>query len=398
MMTQRQLFLQNIAQTSDEPLLLEVETAEGIYMYTPQGQKVIDFISGIAVSSVGHRHPKVVEAVKNQVDKYMHLMVYGEMVQAPQVKLAQKLTDILPESLNAVFFVNSGSEANEGALKLAKRFTGRSEIFAFRNAYHGSSHGCLSLTGNTEYTRAFRPLLPDVNHLNYNNFEDIERISDKTACVVVEALQAEAGCVVPRPGFMQALRQKCNQTGTLLILDEVQTGFGRTGKMFGFQHAGIVPDVVTFAKGFGGGMPIGAFVASKQLMDSFKTSPVLGHISTFGGHPVSAAAALASIEVIENEKLVAAVEQKSRRIFSNLKHPRIKNIKGYGLMLAAEIDGDFEFLKAFIRKTLNNGLLTDWFLFNTGHFRIAPPLTITMEQIDEAIQIILQSLNEMEQK
>ncbi len=390
-MNERQLFFQHIGQTSDSPLALEIEKAEGIYMFDPQGKAYIDLISGVSVSNIGHRNPKVVEAIKNQVDKYMHLMVYGEYVQSPQVQLAKLLTEVLPESLNSVYLVNSGSEANEGALKLAKRYTRRSEIVAFKKAYHGSTHGALSVMGEESFKNSFRPLLPDVRFLEFNNVFDLEQITDKTACVIVEPIQAEAGIILPENDFLLKLRQKCTQTGALLIFDEIQVGFGRTGKLFAFENYGVVPDIITFAKGLGGGMPIGAFVADKNIMDSFKTNPVLGHITTFGGHPVSAASALASLQFILENKIVDKVNEKGDLFRKLLIHPKIKSIRGKGLFLAVELD-DFEMVLKTLHKSIELGLVFDWFIFCDNYFRIAPPLTITNAEIEQACSILINAL------
>lgn len=393
MLTLRQLFLQNLGQTSDSPLMLEIEHAKGIYMYDNTGKKYIDLISGVSVSNVGHGHPKVVEAVKNQVDKYMHLMVYGEYIQSPQVLLAEKLVGLLPESLSSVYLVNSGSEATEGALKLAKRFTGRGEIISFHNAYHGSTHGALSVMGDSEFTKPFQPLLPSVRFLNFNAIEDLKEITEKTACVIVEPIQGEAGIIMPVNNFLQELRKRCNETGTLLIFDEIQTGFGRTGKLFAFEKFNVVPDILLIAKGFGGGMPIGAFVAPKHIMDSFKTNPVLGHITTFGGHPVSCAAALASLEVIMENNYIAEAEAKGDLFRKMLRsHSLIQGFRGTGLFQAVELPS-FEILLNFIKSAVREGVVSDWFIFCNDHFRISPPITITEAEIEETSYLILRALD-----
>ena len=360
-------------------------------MYGPGGKRYLDMISGISVSSVGHRHPEVVRAVKDQADRYMHLMVYGEFVQSPQVKLAEVLVKHLPEPLDNVFLVNSGSEATEGALKLAKRYTGRTEIVAFRNAYHGSTQGSLSIMGEERMKKAFRPLLPDVRFLDYDRPAQLEQISARTACVIAETIQGEAGAVVPNAEFMQALRKRCNETGALLILDEIQAGLGRTGKLWAFEHYGIVPDILMLAKGLGGGMPIGAFIASAEIMQSLTNSPVLGHITTFGGNAVCAAAALATVKTITEGKLWEGVPEKEKLIRKKLKHPAIKGIRGKGLMLAVEFDS-FEQNKRIIDRCLEKGLLTDWFLFADNCLRIAPPLIMENDEIEAACQIILQAI------
>ncbi|HUW06702.1 MAG TPA: aspartate aminotransferase family protein, partial [Williamwhitmania sp.] len=310
MISLRSLFLQHVAQTSDSPLGLEIKRAEGVYIYDTHDRAYLDLISGISVSSIGHCNPAVVKAIQEQAEKYLHLMVYGEYVQAPQVEYAVALTELLPENLSQVYFVNSGSEANEGALKLAKRFTGRTELIGFEKAYHGSTHGALSMMGDESFKNAFRPLLPDVRHLSFNSIEELQQITTRSAAVVVEPIQGEAGAIVPNREFLVALRKRCNEVGALLIFDEVQTGFGRTGHLFAFQKFGVVPDVMTIAKGMGGGMPLGAFVSSAEIMGCLKTNPILGHITTFGGHPVSCAAAKANLQFILEENLVESVYEK----------------------------------------------------------------------------------------
>jgi acetylornithine/succinyldiaminopimelate/putrescine aminotransferase len=391
-MNNRELFLKYVAQTSDAPLMLEIEKAEGMYMYTPAGKKIMDLISGISVSDVGHRHPKVVEAIKNQADKYLHLMVYGEFIQSPQTELAQKICEQLPENLSSVYFTNSGSEANEGALKLAKRFTGRREIIACKNAYHGSTQGVLSIIGGEYFKQGYEPLLPETKNIHFNSFEDLNVITSKTACVIVEPVQAEAGVISPTNGYLEALRKRCNETGTLLIFDEIQTGFGRTGELFAFQKFGVIPDILTIAKGMGGGMPIGAFIASKEIMHVLTHNPVLGHITTFGGHPVSCAASKACLDVIIENQLYKYVKEKEERFLKQLKHPLIKEIRSNGLLIAVQFE-NYEFNKKVIDTCIENGLLTDWFLFNDSSMRIAPPLIITNEEIDWACEIILKSIS-----
>jgi len=390
----RQLFLQHVGQTSDFPIQLEITHARGSFLFDSKGKFYIDLISGVSVSNIGHCNPKVVEAVKNQVEKYMHLMVYGEYIQSPQVMFAKQLADLLPASLNSVYFVNSGSEANEAALKLAKRYTGRHEIIAFKKAYHGSTHGALSIMGDESFKSSFRPLLPGVNFLEFNLISDLDRITEKTACVIVEPIQAEAGVIVPNNNYLQKLRERCTNKGVVLIFDEVQTGFGRTGELFAFQKYNVIPDIFTIAKGMGGGMPIGALVASKEMMDSFKTNPVLGHITTFGGHPVSAAAALASLNVLINEPIISQVNEKSNLFKSLLKSKHIKEIRGHGLLLAVQLD-NFENIQKVIANALENGVVLDWFLFCDSSFRIAPPLTINNDEITKACEIINQAINKV---
>ena len=390
-MNNRQLFLQHLAQTTDFPLMIEVEKAEGIYLFGPNGEKYMDLISGIGVSNVGHRHPKVLEAIHAQLDKYLHLMVYGEYVQSPQSQLAKALSDTLPSHLDNVYLVNSGSEAIEGALKLAKRFTGKRNIISCVNAYHGSSHGALSIGGNEIFKRAYRPLLPGITNIQYGEMADLELIDQETAAVVMETIQGEAGIRVATKEYFQALRKKCDETRTLLILDEIQSGFGRTGKFWAFEHFDIVPDILVTAKGMGGGMPIGAFIANKEVMGVFKNNPLLGHITTFGGHPISAAASIATIEILKNESLIDQVENKANLFKSLLIHPKIKGIRNKGLMMAVEFES-FDVLKEIIDRAIELGVITDWFLFCDDSMRIAPPLTITEEEIREACRIILQSI------
>ncbi|MCS5489224.1 aspartate aminotransferase family protein [Algoriphagus limi] len=392
-MNHRQLFLSHLAQTTDFPLLIEVEKAEGVYLYGPNGEKYMDLISGIGVSNVGHRHPKVLEAIRHQLDHYLHLMVYGEYVQSPQTLLAKALCDTLPKKLDNVYLVNSGSEAIEGALKLAKRYTGRAEIISCVNAYHGSSQGALSIGGNEIFKRAYRPLVPGVSHITYGSFSDLELINEKTAAIVVETIQGEAGIRVACKEYFQALRKRCDETGALLILDEIQAGFGRTGKFWAFEHFEIVPNILVCAKGMGGGMPIGAFIANQEMMAVFKNNPLLGHITTFGGHPVSAAASLATIQILQEENLISLVEGKAKLFRELLKHPKIKAIRNKGLMMAVEFES-FEVLKPIIDRAIELGVITDWFLFCDDSMRIAPPLTITEDEIRTACNLILQAIED----
>jgi putrescine aminotransferase len=392
-MNNRQLFLSHLAQTTDFPLMIEVEKAEGIYLLGSKGEKYIDLISGIGVSNVGHRHPKVVKAIHDQLDKYLHLMVYGEYVQTPQTLLAKALCDTLPSQLDNVYLVNSGSEAIEGALKLAKRYTNRRELISCVDAYHGSSHGSLSVGGNELFKRAYRPLLPGIKHIGYGSNSDLEKITADTAAVVIETIQGEAGIRVACQKYFKALRMRCDETGTLLILDEIQAGFGRTGKFWAFEHFEIVPDILVCAKGMGGGMPIGAFIANKEVMGVFKNKPLLGHITTFGGHPVSAAASLATIQVLFEEKLVDQVETKANLFKELLVHPKIKGFRNKGLMMALEFES-FDVLKPIIDRAIELGVITDWFLFCDDSMRIAPPLIITEEQIRAACKVILSAIDE----
>lgn len=390
----KDLFFKHIAQTSPEPILLEIESAKGIYLYDNNGKSYIDLISGISVSSIGHSNEQVVSAVNEQASKYMHLMVYGEYVQKPQVKLAEKIAEISNQQFDSVFFVNSGSEAVEGALKLAKRYTGRKEIIACKNAYHGSTHGALSLISNFEYTKKFNPLLPNIKFVNFNNIDDLSQITKNTACVIIEPVQGEAGYIPANNEYLKKLKTKCKECGTLLIFDEVQTGMGRTGSFFAYQKYNIVPDVIVLAKAFGGGMPIGAFASKQNVMDCLSNNPILGHISTFGGHPVSCAASLAAIDVIENQKLIEQVSEKELLFRKLLIHKNIIEVRGKGLMLAIQLD-KFESVKKCISYCLNKGLIIDWFLFCDSAIRISPPLIITNEQINFSCKIILEALDNL---
>lgn len=390
----RELFLKHVAQTSPKPMDLEIVKAKGVYLYDSSNRTYMDFISGISVSNVGHCHPKVVQAIQQQAQTYMHLMVYGEYVQSPQIQLAKALTDILPTNLNSVFYTNSGTEATEGALKLAKRVTGRTEIICFKNSYHGSTHGALSVMGNEEFKQAFRPLLPDVKILTYNSVEEVEKhISEKTACVILEPIQSETGYTNASKEFLKAIENACKKHAALFILDEIQNGFGRSGTFFAFEQYGVIPDVLLLAKGMGGGMPIGCFISDQKLMNEFTFDPVLGNINTFGGNAVCCAASLACLQVIQEEKLLLAVETKSRLIKSLLKHPEIKTIKGMGLMLSVDF-GNTDLNFKIIEHCVQKGLIVDWFLFNSHSMRIAPPLIITEEEIKKACGIILGAIEE----
>lgn len=391
-MNQRELFLRHIGQTSPAPLALEIVKADCCTLYDAEGKEYIDLIGGISVANIGHRHPKVIEAIQKQLDAYLHIMVYGEFVEAPQVQYAKLLTGHLPASLNAVYFTNSGAEAVEGAMKLAKRITNRTQIIAFNNSYHGSTQGALSVMGDEYWRNAFRPLLPDVLHLEYNSVESLDEITEQTACVIAETVQAEAGIIVPGKKWIQALRKKCTETGTLLILDEIQTGFGRTGKLWGFENFDIVPDVLLLGKALGGGMPLGAFVADKKLMDAFTDNPVLGHITTFGGHPVSCAAGMAALKALLEEKWIDTVKSQEELFQSLLVHPKIKAVRSFGLWMAIEFDS-FETNKKVIDACIADGLLTDWFLFASNCLRISPPLIISEGQVRKAAAIIIHSLN-----
>ena len=391
-MTNRQIFLNHVGQTSSSPLSLEIVKAEGCKMWDVNEKEYIDLIAGISVCNVGHRHPKVIEAIKKQVDDYMHVMIYGEIIQSPQTAYAKLLTDNLPASLNSVFYTASGTEATEGAMKLAKRFTGRTQIVAFKNSYHGSTQGALSIMGDEYWRNAFRPLLPGVLHLNFNSFEDIELITDETACVIAETIQAEAGVIVPGNGWLKALQKKCNQTGTLLVLDEIQCGFGRNGTLWAFEQFNVVPDILLLGKALGGGMPLGAFIADKKMMDSFTNNPVLGNINTFGGHPVCCAAGLAALKVLLQENLISSVREKEQLFLNELSHAKIKSVRSKGLMIALEFE-NFEVNKKIIDVLISKGVFTDWFLFAPQCLRIVPPLTISADEINKACEIIINCLN-----
>ncbi|MBS1663945.1 MAG: aspartate aminotransferase family protein [Bacteroidetes bacterium] len=386
------LFLKHVAQTSPNPLAIEIEKAEGLYLYDPSGKPYLDLIGGISVANTGHRHPKVVEAIKNQADRYLHVLVYGELIQSPQVEYATLLAANLPPTLDSVYFTNSGAEAVEGAMKLAKRLTNRTEILAFNKSYHGSTQGALSIIGDEYWRNAFRPLLPGIRHLDYNTPEALEFITNQTACVIAETVQAERGIFAPSPQWLQALRKRCDQTGTLLVLDEIQAGFGRTGSLWAFTQYGVVPDILLLGKSLGGGLPLGAFISSRDKMLSLTDAPVLGHITTFGGHPLSCAAGLASLKVLLEEDWIGEVRAKEahfRRLLGS--HPAIKQIRSVGLLLAIEFDS-FEQNKKIIDTCIEKGLLTDWFLFAPECMRIAPPLSISNEEIEKACRIILSSL------
>ncbi len=394
----RQQFREHVAQTSPSPLAIEVERASGVFFYTPEGKRYFDLVAGVSVSNVGHANKKIIQAVQSQAAAYMHTMVYGEMVEAPQVKYAAKLASLLPSTLQSVYFVNSGAEAIEGALKLAKRVTGRRKILAFRRAYHGSTHGALSLMSSPEgdeWRAPFEPLLPDVDWLTFNNIADLQKITGETACVVVEPVQGEAGVRLPDEKFLKSLRDRCNQTGALLVFDEIQTGMGRTGELFAFQKYGVVPDILCLAKAFGGGMPLGAFISSQEIMSTLSHDPALGHITTFGGHPVCSAAGLAGLEYILENDLLSRVEAKGA-LYEELltPHPLVKEIRRSGLLIAVEL-GSSEMMFRLMELFKNGGIVSDWFLFCDTAFRISPPLTISEAEIRESSKIILQCLNEL---
>ena len=384
-------FLHKLAQTSPAPFGIAVERAEGSYLYSPDGTRYLDMISGIAVSNIGHRHPMVVKAIKDQVDKHLHVMAYGEYIQSPSNLLAKKLTSLLPPSLNCCYFVNSGTEANEAALKLAKRITGRTRIVSCRKSYHGSTHGSLSVSGNELKKNAFRPLLSDVHFIDFNVAEDLIYITADTACVIMETVQGDAGVRIPTLEYLKAVRRKCDETGALLILDEIQCGMGRTGKLFAFEHFGIVPDILTLAKAFGGGLPIGALVSSEKNLSSFTHDPALGHITTFGGNPVCCASALATLQVIEDENILAGVESKGKLIESLIKNPEVKEIRRVGMMFAVDFDSN-DRVNRIVEYAKNHGVICYWFLSHPNSFRIAPPLTISETEIREGCAVIKEAI------
>ena len=391
-MTQREIFLRHVAQTSTAPLALEIIKADGALLYDVNGNEYIDLIGGISVANVGHRHPKVIQSIKDQLEAYLHVMVYGEFIETPQVQFAKLLTDHLPSSLNSVYFTNSGAEATEGAMKLAKRFTNRTEIIAFNSSYHGSTQGALSVMGSEYWRNAFRPLLPGIFHFDYNSSAAIKAITGQTSCVIMETVQGEAGIIGPTKDWIQTLRKKCTETGTLLILDEIQTGFGRTGKLWGFEHFDIVPDILLLGKALGGGMPLGAFIADKKLMSVLTNNPVLGHITTFGGHPVCCAAGFAALRALLNEEMISKVKEKEELFKSLLVHKKIRSVHSFGLWLAVEF-GTFETNKMIIDRCIANDVLTDWFLFAPTCLRISPPLIISAEQIKKACETLVKAIN-----
>jgi acetylornithine/N-succinyldiaminopimelate aminotransferase len=412
-MTNRQIFLQHVAQTSPAPIGLELVKAQGCNMWDVEGNKFFDLISGFSVMNIGHSDPSVIAAIKKQIDDYMHLMVYGEIIQTPQVAYAQKLISMLPENLDCVYFTNSGAEATEGAMKLAKRFTGRSQIVAFKNSYHGSTQGALSILGDEYFRNAYRPLLPGIIHVDYNSCEAIDAITDETACIIMETVQAEAGVIAADPEWMLAIRQQCTETGTLLVLDEIQTGFGRTGTLWAFEQYGIVPDILLLGKALGGGLPLGAFISSQNVMNTLTHNPVLGHISTFAGHPVSCAAGLAAFEVLlslKNDSLINATQEPSNadkssfdlafvvpqlaaRFQSLLQHRAIKEVRSAGLLMAVEFE-QAEVAQKIVHACVKAGLITDWFLFAPNCMRIAPPLVVTLEEIENVCTTILKVIEE----
>ncbi|NBU90957.1 MAG: aspartate aminotransferase family protein [Flavobacteriia bacterium] len=392
---EKDFFLNHLAQTNEHPFLLQVERAEGLYIYDKSGAVFMDMIAGVAVNNIGHCHPKVISAIKNQVDKHMHVMVYGEFVQEAQNKFGKTLLELLPEKLNCVYSVNSGTEANEAAIKLAKRKTGRMELIAFTGAYHGSTNGSLSISSNETKKQAFRPLLPEVRFLEWNDAAQLVSISNKTAGVIIETIQGDAGVRIPSKEFMSLLRKRCDEVGALLIFDEIQCGIGRTGKFFAFEHFGITPDILSLGKALGGGMPVGALVSSKEIMSVFTNNPMLGHITTFGGHPVICAAAAASLEVLKTEIDLSEVERLGKIIETRLgSHNAIKAVRRIGLMFAFDMESG-EIVTKLVEKCMEKGLITFWFLSNPHSFRLSPPLNITEDQVNEATKLILEALDEI---
>lgn len=389
----RQLFFQHLAQTSDKPIGIEVATANGIYIHDVAGKAFIDMIAGFSVCNIGHSHPVVIKAIQEQVEKYMHVIVYGEFVQAPQVQYAKAITALLPENLDAVYFTNSGAEATEGAMKLAKRVTGRTKIVSFKGAYHGSTQGALSVMGDEYFKNAFRPLLPDILQLRYNNFEDIELIDNTVACVLVELVQAETGITPADKKWIAALKEKCESLCALLIIDEIQSGFGRTGTLFAFEQYGIVPDVLLTGKALGGGLPLGAFIASAKMMSALTQNPVLGHITTFGGNPVSCAAGMAALTVLHQSGWIAAVKEKENYLINHLHHPAILHRNHCGLWMSLQFESA-ALTKKIAAACIENGIITDWFLFAEDRIRIAPPLCITIDELIVAIDKMIASINQ----
>ena len=391
----RKQFLAHVGQTSPSPMLVEVARAEGSFFYTPEGKRYYDLVAGVSVSNVGHCNPAVVKAVQEQAARYMHVMVYGELVETPQVEYAAKVASLLSGGLSSLYFVNSGAEAVEGALKLAKRYTGRTELVYYRNAYHGSTAGSLSVMGGEEYRNSYRPLLPDTRCIRFNEPGDLKYITSRTACVIIEPVQGEGGIVLSEKGYLEALRRRCDETGALLVFDEIQTGLGRTGTLYFFQQYGVVPDILCTAKAFGGGMPLGAFIAPNRIMSSLKTNPVLGHITTFGGHPVCCAAGLAALEFILSEGLMEQADAKGAQYERRLAgHPAVREIRRTGLLMGVEF-GDPALTQRIVLRAVERGLMTEWFLFRDTAMRIAPPLTITPAEIDESCDILLDVLREV---
>lgn len=393
-MNLRQLFQQHLAPTSPAPMNIEMVRAEGVYLWDASGKQYIDLISGFSVSNIGHGHPSVIKAVQEQAARYMHLMVYGELIQSPVVSYARLLTQHLPSALNCVYFTNSGAEATEGAMKLAKRVTGRTKIIAFDKAYHGSTQGALSLIGDEYWRRSFRPLLPGIYHYTYGSDEVLDAIDETTACVILETVQAESGVTVPDPTWLQRVQKKCRENETLLILDEIQAGFGRTGTLWAFEQMGIEPDVLLLGKALGGGMPLGAFIASRERMHQLSYEPVLGHITTFGGHPVSCAAGMAAMEVLLDSDAITKGKENEKILRRELQHSAIQSVHSIGCWMSLQF-ASAELNQRIVHQCVKNGLLTDWFIFAPDRLRIAPPLTIDEHVLREACGTILRSIDEV---
>ena len=393
-MNRQESFLQHQGQTNQSPYLIDIDRAEGIYIYDKNGKAYMDMIAGVAVNNIGHCHPKVSNAMKTQIDRHLHVMVYGEFIQDAPLAFSERLTALLPENLNCVYTVNSGTEANEAALKLAKRVTGRTELVSFRGSYHGATHGSMSVSGNEVKKQAFRPLLPDVRFLQFNSVEDLKNITTKTAGVIIETVQGDAGVRIPTLEFLYTLRKRCTEVGALLIFDEIQCGMGRTGKLFAFEHFNVIPDILTLGKALGGGMPIGALVSSQEYLYEFTYNPMLGHITTFGGHPVICAAANACLEVFESEIDFNLVEKNGKLLEDIVKKdPEIKEIRRIGQMFAFDMES-FERVEKVVKKCLELGLISFWFLSHPYSFRLSPPLTISEEEIRKAGAIILRAISE----
>lgn len=394
MTTREEQFLKLQGQTNESPYLIDVDKAEGIYIWDKSGKRYMDMIAGVAVTNVGHRHPKVLEAIQSQLDKHLHVMVYGEYIQDSQLALANNLKSILPDKLNCSYVVNSGTEANEAAIKLAKRYTGRSEVISCQQSYHGSTHGSLSVTGNETKKAKYRPLLPMVKFIEFNNIESIDIITNQSACIIIETIQGDAGLREPTQAFIEALRKKCDDTGALLIFDEVQVGMGRTGKMFAFEHYNVIPDILTLGKGLGGGMPIGAFISDYEIMQTLTNNPMLGHITTFGGHPVITAAANACIDVLKEEDWISEADSKAKLLVDALMtNDEVIEVRQKGLFFAVEM-GSFDRVKLVVDRCLEKGLIGFWFLSTPTAFRLSPPLSITTEEIELAANIILEAIDE----
>ena len=386
-------FFKYQGQTTPHPLAIEISHAKGSYIYNTNGKKMLDFVAGVSANSLGHNHPKVNDAIKNQLDSYTHVMVYGEFIQKPQLELCKALANTLPDNLSSIYLVNSGTEATEGALKLAKRFTGKNEMIAAKNGYHGNTQGAMSVCGAEQQNRAFRPLIPGIKFIEFNKEADLEKITSKTAGVILETIQGGAGFIEPKNNYLTKVKERCEEVGALLILDEIQTGIGRTGKFWGFENYNVVPDIIIAGKGLGGGMPIGAFISSFEIMNSLKENPKLGHITTFGGHPIIASAGLATVKEITESNLIKETLRKEKLIKAKFKnHPAIKEIRGRGLMLAILVESP-EIASKIILNCLENGLILFWLLFEGNAIRVTPPLTISDEEINEGCDLILNELN-----